>query len=177
LARGRTASPPATIAENPPEPGAAEVEEQAAPEPITLTPENVRELGSKFVALAARDMLNLQIWLSHGRPVALEGDTLVLEFNADQSNARKILEKPENRRLIEESFEALGGNVKTFRTQQCEAIPTPANGDDRQARLPFAGHVTEAQAREALEEPGVAKVVEVFRGRIVDIVREVLPEE
>jgi DNA polymerase-3 subunit gamma/tau len=175
----RAPASPVQAPANPPEPGAVEVAQETAPEPIFLTLDNLRTAGPKLLAEAVKDMLGINIWLSHARPVGIEGDALVLEFGTDQGHARKTVEKPENRRAIEDGLKACSANIGTFRTQQVEAAPAsdePENGG-AQGRLPFAGHVTESQAREALQDEGVAKVVEVFRGRIVDIVRQARPEE
>ncbi len=184
LGSGGTRSVPATPAPAPkppvPKPAAEPApaparaaEPPAGPAPIALTPENLRDQWSDLLGDAAGD-LALNIWLNHGRPVAIEDGILVLEFGADQTHARSVVERPENRRRIEAALAQVTTNVRGFRTRVVQDAASPSDRDTNgsaQQRLPFGGHVTEAQAKAALADPHVARVVEVFRGRIVDIAR------
>jgi DNA polymerase-3 subunit gamma/tau len=182
------ASPPAPKTEPAPrdrkpaapaEPSASAGTVTVTMERIEVTPDNMREFWMELAHDSSHDMLGVSIWLSHGRPERIDGDALVLSFNPEQTQARKIVEKPENRVRIEQALAETTKNIRTFRTEivgeaDSDKGKEKSNGSQQQ-RLPFAGHVTEADARTALANPHIAKVVEVFRGRIVDVVREHKP--
>lgn len=163
-------APPEAPLESPPRPFDDTVHEEPAKDRRTeVTGDNMRTVWSDVCTQTSGDALGLGIWLTHARPVGIEGDALILELGADQSKARATLELPENRARVEAVLRQVTRNIRTFQTGLVEVVRKDVNG--HQQRLPFAGMVTEAEAKRALEDVHVAQVVSVFKGRIVDVTR------
>ncbi len=138
---------------------------------MTLTDGNLDRQWAAIAAYATQASLNLGVWITQGKPAGVEGDTVVLEFPAEQAQAREIVEKPEYRGALEASLAALTENTRTFRTvlREPERGSTPAAGAKNAAGVPFYPSVNPEEARAALEEPRIAAVLEVFKGRIAEI--------
>ena len=64
--------------------------------------------------------------------------------------------------------------MTTFRTELAPGAPQVEESDDAH-NLPIGGHVNADEAREALKNPHVAKVVEAFKGQIVGVERGAKP--
>ena len=95
------------------------------------------------------------------------------EFTRDQQNARSYLERPENRAAVERILRTLTANLTGYRTLVNGNVPeAPRPARETQPRA-AAAHVNPELARQALEDPYIAKVVDVFKGEIVDIKRHV----
>ena len=97
----------------------------------------------------------------------LKDDVVVLEIKPEAADARELLERGEHRQALEAALTALTQNVRTFRSVVRDAPPD--QGNEGQSELPISGYVNPDDARAALEDSGVAKVVDVFKGRIVDV--------
>lgn len=163
-------------APTPPDPPEAGPVRAAPPVPATqgratLTDGNLERQWAAIAAHATQASLNLGVWIAQGKPAGVEGDTVVLEFPAEQAQAREIVEKAEYRGALEASLAALTENARTFRTvlREAEQGPAPAAGVKNGASVPFYPSVNPEEARTALEEPHIAEVLEVFKGRIAEI--------
>ena len=114
--------------------------------------------------------MNLATWLPQARMKNIEDSTLVIEFDADQVTARKIVEKNENRIILEEFLRSNTANLSSLeiRSKLQSALPEPKKTALNDG-LPLADSVNPEEGQKALEDPHVANVVDVFKGRIVDI--------
>jgi len=158
-------SPP----EDPPEPLSAgrTMAAEATAEPNVLTKANLEAL---WPAIQQACGVSAATWLGQARPVDVEEDTLVLSFPAHQSNASLIVNKPDTRHLIEDALAQKTSNIRSFRCV-VEEPSTAAPDSDNGARLPLAGPVSPDAARAMLEKPEIARVIDVFKGQIVEVKR------
>ncbi len=163
------ADAPPTPEPSPPAPDPAPVRKKV-PRKITVDPDNLREQWHHLAEAAGNRSLNLGISLAHATPLAIDSGMVTLLFDADNARARDYVEQPANRTAIEELFAERTENVTGF----CAKLAAPVEAEapqEAEEYLPFGGGVSREQAKQALEEPDVAKVVDVFKGRIVDIKR------
>ena len=144
---------------------------------LTLSENTFGEDWPQILEVATHDHMNLATWLPHARPVSVEGDTVLLQLAPNQDLAKSIIEKPENREIIEAALKQVTSNISTFRVELHEEVaPEAARPKASQAHgLPIGEQVNLTDGKKALEDPNVAKVVEVFRGTIVDIQHQVKP--
>lgn len=146
-----------------------EHESPAASSCATVSETNLREAWLRVTEKAGAENLNLGIWLGQASPAAIENETILLDFTHDQQNARTYLERPENRAAVERILRTWTANLTGYRTR--------VNGDSPESPRPAreappraaAAHVNPELARQALEDPHIAKVVDIFKGEIVDI--------
>jgi DNA polymerase-3 subunit gamma/tau len=137
---------------------------------ITVTEENMRRAWAQVAQVAGERSLNLGVNLGQAVPIALRGDTIVIRFAEQFARSKSVVSRPDN-------IEALNAVLRevTRNVVQCEI---DAEHHEEESPVESAGHtgfvhrqVNPEEAREALADPHIAKVVEVFRGRIVDIKR------
>lgn len=120
----------------------------------------------RILEQAAKDNLNARIWFSQGQPVGIEGDSVIIEFaGGGGGQAQSIVERPENRALLENALSALTENLRTFQTRQAMDM-APAPESAAEAAATHYGSVSPDLARQALEDPQIAMIVDVFKGRI-----------
>jgi hypothetical protein len=82
------------------------------------------------------------------------------------------VEEPQARELIEGVLGALFDNVRTFDTGFDEVPePEPAVQEASDPNKPYYPRVNPKAAERVLEDPAVALVLDVFKGRIADIRR------
>ncbi|MBN2307828.1 MAG: DNA polymerase III subunit gamma/tau [Candidatus Hydrogenedentes bacterium] len=174
--RSLGAAAAAAVAE-PPAPARAaspKASEKKAPGPkearpkerIALTEQNAaRHWDALVVAGAAGHSLNLGIALGHGVPVAIEDGTVTVEFASDRAQSMAQVEAPENRAAIEAVLGDTTTNVTTFRT-----VANGATSESAPETVPGAASDEDTEA--ALADPRVARVVDVFKGEVVDIHRK-----
>jgi DNA polymerase III subunit gamma/tau len=147
---------------------------QSAPRKAVMTDANAKDVWKRISQTASEKNLNLGVALGGAQDLVVDGDTLQLQFTEDQGAWRSAAEKSENRELVEGLLRQHTSNVSRLATVMCEK---PAEEDA--ARAPVAQHgasVDPEAVRAALEEPLVAKIVDVFKGRVVDV-RESQPTE
>jgi DNA polymerase-3 subunit gamma/tau len=167
------AAPVRSAPEAPPNPRPAGPVDTAptAPAPvrrITATPGNLERLWPEILEYARQDSLSLAVWLGQAVPADIEDETLVLTFSADRVQARDIVEKPENRRALDAALGAVTANLVAFRT--VVTAPAAAAGPaSSSGTLPSAAAVNPEEVRAALEHPTIAKIMDVFKGRIVEV--------
>ena len=146
-----------------------------APVRLNVDAGNVVAAWNKVLDGLGVDALSLRLALGQAEPVGVDGDALILNFRFGQTNACDTVERPENRRVLEEILCSVCANLRTFHCEHGDAPEDSTFVDTEPPRsevLPIAGHVHAEEAREALKDPHVAKVVDVFRGRIVDVRHE-----
>jgi DNA polymerase III subunit gamma/tau len=161
------------IVEAPPPPPASASAPAPAPrpaegKPVRVTGKNLQRFWSKLTDVVQRDHSVLGVWLAQGQAERVEGDRLTVRFPAGHKAARDHVEQPDNRAAIERLLRELTANVTGFHTE-FDATPEEA---PESAELPFGGSVTPDEARAALAEPHIAQVVDVFKGRIVQVKRD-----
>ena len=143
-----------------------------APVGLQVDTGNLVDAWHKILDCLGADALSLRLALAQAEPARIEDNALILDFHFGQTNARDTVERPENRQVLEEILSSVTTNLKTFHCEIDEAPEIAEFVDSERPRnevLPIAGHVHAEEAREALKDPHVAKVVDVFRGRIVDV--------
>jgi DNA polymerase-3 subunit gamma/tau len=170
------ADAPLDLRHEPPVEPQEPVPEPQARDRIELTSQNLAEEWPYIAQSAAKHSLNLGVWLGHVEPSAIEGETLVLSLAPDQARARSLLQRPENVQLMEETLRAYSCNVKAIR---CELEDEPGALQRRGAKAAHRDDDAEDEAfRAAREDPRIAQVVNVFRGRVVAVKkREASPSE
>ena len=132
-----------------------------------LTMDNLGELWPQVAQHAGEKSLNAGISLGHAEPVAVDGDTLVLRFKPHHARSKRVVERPENRTEIEAALAALTDNIRTFRSESA-ASSEKAPAAERERVKP-------AEAEAATADPHIAKVLDVFKGRIVSVRHNVNP--
>lgn len=151
----------------------------AAPRRPVVDLDDLPRAWARIQALVQEESLQLGIWLGAAVPVAVEsGETLVLRFGADAQKQRDIVERADNRAIIERAMAKATHNLVRLRTElsaESHAAESPEaaalNG------LPYYPAVAPEDARAALDDPDIARLVEVFRGRIAAVRKPGTPEE
>ncbi len=118
---------------------------------------------------AGRANLNLGVWLNQAVFGGIEGNTVVLRFDAGHKQARAIVEKAENRRALETALVEITENLTTFRTEigdTVHTLPVPQTVEDS---LPRYASANPDDVRNVMENPQVSKILDVFKGRVVDV--------
>jgi DNA polymerase-3 subunit gamma/tau len=193
LAAGAVPLPTATSPASPPETPPAPPMKQAAPPPDPpeavpaetappataktrrkdVTPENLSRAWQALVEQANLRDLNLGIWFGQARPAGLDGATLVLEFTGDPSSqAASFLRDRANLETLGALLQEFTGNLTGARVEFRQAPDDDsAHGKAAPAKseLPIYASVNPVEAREVLEDPGIAAVLKTFRGRVADI--------
>jgi len=136
-------------------------------QPLEITNANLASEWPRIAQAAAQHSLNLGVWLGHANPLAIDNETLLLQFGRDQAQARNVVLKPENVKAIEETLRSVTRNLKTFRCEIIEAAPNGNGSPSNGSKLKVTKETEEYRA--AMADPHVAKVVDIFKGRIVDI--------
>ncbi len=159
---------PKAVRERPPlEPESAEP--AGKPRRVTVTPDTMVDHWQRIAEAISGGSLKLGIALAHGRPVAIDGEELVVRFPEDQGNSMALVDQREHREIVRAALGETTTNLTSWRMdawQEIQELESP--GDPRRAPL-AGGHVSAEEAETALQNPHVAKVMEVFRGRIVEI--------
>lgn len=126
--------------------------------------------------LRERRHLEVQAFLREGKPVAVRGDTLVIEFPPDRGFHRTSLDIEANRRVVETILKELTGwDVKVTTATEGETVadaPAPATGSGGSAPDgPAAGNGSGADPADAdpREHPAVKEALRVFGGKIVGV--------
>ena len=141
---------------------------QVVKKKISLTTSNLDEVWPRVQEAAANGRMTLATWLSHARAVDVDGDQLVIELDGDQHTALTVLAKPESRAAIEESLCALTENVTTFRIETVKTREAVSLHEPGGNPLLFET-VDRDQGAMALQDPHIEKVLDVFKGQIVDL--------
>ncbi|MFO7973419.1 MAG: DNA polymerase III subunit gamma/tau [Candidatus Hydrogenedentota bacterium] len=146
--------------DHPPEPGR-----------VTVTGDNLPELWKRIAERASDENLNIGLSLSQAQPAAIENSTVILEFPHEHRNARESLERSENRGIVEKILQAATHNVTTYQTILKTSAATPPTRSDAETKppSPVGAGVSPELVNKALENPHIAKVVDVFKGRIIDV--------
>ncbi|MBL7648189.1 MAG: DNA polymerase III subunit gamma/tau [Candidatus Hydrogenedentes bacterium] len=174
-------------AETPPDPPEAEPAPPApaapaAPRRIEASEGNLARLWSSIIQQASEQDLSLGTWFGQGRPIALEGSTLILEAPANADNASAFMSDAKNRAAMAEILRAATTNLDSV-TVRIKKAPenAPASAQRKPAvngDLPFYPSVNPVEAREVMDDPGIAAVVNTFKGKIADVqVQAELPME
>lgn len=140
----------------------------AKPKRGEVTPANMAAAWARIAASACEDDMGLRVALDLGKAVAIDGDCLVIEFAADVAEACAAVEKEASRRAVIQAIETLTANLHTFRTSVADPAAAPVAKNAQ--TVPASSRIKADEAKAALQDPHVAKVVEVFRGEIVDII-------
>jgi DNA polymerase-3 subunit gamma/tau len=155
-----------------PSPVPAQVSEHESPVAatrLTVTDANLRESWHRVAERAGSENLNLGIWLGQASPAGLEDGIVSLEFTRDQQNTRDYLERPENRAEIERILQAVTSNLTGYRTRAAEQAPETPRPAQQTQPPPASTHVNPELLRQALKDPHIAKVVDIFKGEIIGI--------
>ncbi|MCP4641327.1 MAG: DNA polymerase III subunit gamma/tau [bacterium] len=155
-----------------PEPKADPEPAEASPKSqrIALTMDNAPEIWLDIAHAVSEESLNLGVAFGHGRLVGIEDGVAMVEFAADQDRSYRQVEARDARPVIAEALKRVTTNVTDFRLIHAEAVPEETQGTQQES-LPHTSHVTAADAQAVLDDPGVSNVVDVFKGRIVDVKR------
>ena len=147
---------------------------KAAPKParVEVTEHNLASVWPQVVATATERSAGLGVGLGQAAPWGVDGDAVVLRMGPGMDEARALLEKAGNRRALEEALAACTLNLSAFRCEVADDAPTAAEDGEGQEDLPCSGRVNPDKARAALADPHIAKVVDVFKGQIVDVKSE-----
>ena len=170
LSEGSTA-----VSARPVPPITAEPPRKAAPAQsrIDATPRNLPDVWASVVERATLDKVSLKVSLEQGKATGINDEAVIIQFPS--SSARYIVEKPENRQAIEEALCAVTANLKTFRGEvTADVSERPGAVPERQPSS-ASGRANADEARTALKDPHIAKVVDVFKGRVVEVKHDVKP--
>lgn len=172
------AAPAPKPAETPPDPPEAEPAPPAPAAPATprrveASEGNLARLWSAIIQQASEQDLSLGTWFGQGRPIAIEGGALILEAPANADNASAFMSDAKNRAAMAEIVRAATTNLDSV-TVRIKKAPenAPASPQRKPAvngELPFYPSVNPVEAREVMNDPGVAAVVNTFKGKIADV--------
>ena len=81
---------------------------------------NLATVWTRVLNEVGADALSLRLALAQAEPMAIEGNTLVLQFC--QPAAREVVERPEQRRILEEILCSICANLGAFRSEM-GAVP------------------------------------------------------
>jgi len=172
------ASPPGRPTEAGPAPAPTEPAPTRRPE---VTRDNLLRFWSHFQELVSKSSLRLGIWLGQGEPIGVTDGILTLRFPSSGTQAIEALSEAENRRILEETLRAATANLLRIETE-LTAAPTRAERQlpDAPAGTPppaFYPSVNPEKANAALQDPDLARILDIFKGRIVEIRPPVAPVE
>lgn len=102
-------------------------------------------------------------------PTAFVDGTLTLDFGADAGDAFGALRKAENLRAIEDWLTETTENVRHLRAEAIQAPPEVSTS----ATLHANSYVPKSEEQAALQCEHIAQVVEIFKGKIVDVKHKV----
>jgi DNA polymerase-3 subunit gamma/tau len=136
----------------------------------TVSNENLSKFWDFFTQKAPGDNMSLTTWLSQANLKTIKDSTLVIEFDPDQVTARKVVEKNEHKAILEEFLKSNTANLSSLDIQtKIQSSTSKPKAPILNEGLPLADSVNPEEGQKALEDPHVANVVDVFKGRIVDI--------
>jgi DNA polymerase-3 subunit gamma/tau len=109
LERGRPSQVPGTV----PEARAAETAPKPTGEPPSVELDQLQEAWQRSVLATVEEKGGVPTasLLAHARPVALDDDTLTIEFPPNQSFHRSVAEEPKNAMLLREALRDLTGRT------------------------------------------------------------------
>lgn len=152
-----------------PQPGP--VPPQERPCEVVAAPASLGEwqrLWPRVVETARDESFNLGILTGQAQPVSFEGGRLLLRFDSGHQRSAESLARPEIRAQFEAVLSGLAGVAVSFEVEVTG--PPPETAEVAKQPSQAAGHsVPQDQVDLALQDPGVARVVEVFRGHIVQV--------
>ncbi|MFA6239772.1 MAG: DNA polymerase III subunit gamma/tau [Candidatus Hydrogenedentales bacterium] len=165
------ASRPQPRAAAPQTPQDAHEEAPAGPDPhpkrLHITPENMVGVWPRLAHAVGEENLNLGVALGHAKPIAIDGETLILEFDARQTRSLSIAERAGNAAVVASVMRRVTGNITSCRwSAGANGVAEP---EERGTLRHVGGLVHPDEARAVMKDPHIAKVLEVFRGQIVDI--------
>lgn len=178
-AQEEPAAPAPRPAETPPDPPEAEPATPAPAAPATprrieVTPENLTRIWPMVIERASERDLSLGTWFGQARPLSIEGSTLNLEAPANADNATAFMSDAKNREAMAGILRENTTNIESISVRVKKVAPAapgiaharkaPVNGD-----LPFYPSVNPVEAREVMSDPGIAAVVNTFKGKIADV--------
>lgn len=160
--------------------GAVDDAVEPPPVRVELTDANLRDLWPRICQAATISQISLQIGLTPAQPLQVLGNRLVLRFDRNLAEAAKMVEKPENKKLLEQALAALTLNVVSFDVVVGDALepdegapieggaePEPSEG--RRPRVSAGSRIAQEDIRHAMADEHIARVLQVFRGHIVEI--------
>ena len=145
------------------------------PVKLTATTANLVQVWAR-VAETVPDESSCRIGINAAVPSGIDGNTLVLRFSSKTPQPKAFLERPETRKAVEAALQDLTANLTGFRCELSADEVSAAGGAPDNTRpappkTPLGSRVNPEEARDALDDPHVAKVVDVFKGKIIDIRR------
>lgn len=115
-----------------------------------LSPEQILQQWSRILEEVKSERRALAEFLLHGEPIAVKDGTIILGFPQNLAFSKEGIEKPENRKILEESLKKILQNdyrIKCTLINSRESTSSPS----------------------PLEEPMIRKVMEIFQGEIVGV--------
>ena len=145
----------------------------AAPRRVEANEGNLARLWTAIIQQASLQDLSLGTWFGQGRPVAIEGSTLILEAPANADNAIAFMGDAKNRAAMADVLREVTTNLDNV-TARIKKAPenAPASPQRKPAangELPFYPSVNPVEARDVMDDPGIAAVVNTFKGKIADV--------
>ncbi len=120
----------------------------------------------------AQEDLKVGVALGRAHLQGIEGDALCIAFSDANKSSREMVERTDSRSAIESVLQAQTANLRRCRIEgghQPTSKDTPEEDDTEASSNHSRHHVAIKDAEEAMADPHVAKVVDIFRGEIVDI--------
>ncbi len=174
-------APPRPLAVSAPQPTARDIEPgtapsngngESAPRPrkAKVSADNLARVWPLIAQAASEHSMNLGVALGHAIPVEADGDRIVVRFAAAHMRAKALVERAENLEVISGVLQGITQNIASLRIDAELDKVVPEINDTRPSPQVY-GTVNPEEAKAALADPHVAKVIDVFRGRIVEIKR------
>jgi len=173
----------AVLAEAPPfepqEPQPTPAEAAPTPSPVndtcgklTISMNNIREHWTEIMHGVGTESLKVGVALGRAKVNDIDDDALCIAFSEADKSSREMVSRPECLATIETVLQKKTANIRRCLvdgTLQADPEVSREEADTSGPAISSNLHVAVKDAEEAMSDPHVAKVVEVFRGEIVDI--------
>jgi DNA polymerase-3 subunit gamma/tau len=143
---------------------------EPTPQAVLVTTKNMSKVWRRAAELASERSLNLGVMMGQAHPVGIDRETITVRFANSHARSKIALSRPENLETVNAILSELTQNIAVCRVDAGMDEPEPLETPHADSRS-YGGRVSADEAKTALADPHVAKVIEVFRGRVVDVRR------
>lgn len=172
-------APPLEPQSTPTEPQPSPTQPESTPSPvnsanggITISMENLRDHWTEIMHGVGTEDLKVGVALGRAKVNGIDGDAIAIAFSEADKSSREMVSRPESLATIEAVLQDKTANIRRCLVDGTLQANPEVSTEAADAAAPAKSsnlHVAAKDAEEAMSDPHVAKVVEVFRGEIVDI--------
>ncbi len=143
-------------------------ETEGSPHPPPAPPQGAGPIVSHILERIAREKVSVATFLQQARSIRVDGSTVVVTLLEKQGFLKTALESEENQAILREAATAVLGSPAQVKVE----VDAPASDDlamlARQNDKNTESH-RERLINEAMKEPLVRTVMDMFKGQIIDV--------